>query len=84
MRPGTWRQQVQNCAISTCSLWVYRPRSQSKGKGSSVQNGADLNESPAKDRESEAGVALSDAKGFQRLGLHCMSRNLYRQQMGEE
>lgn len=40
--PGTWRQQVQNCAISTCSLWVYRPKP-AKGRGeSSVQKTADL------------------------------------------
>lgn len=24
--PGTWRQQVSNCAISACSLWQHRPR----------------------------------------------------------
>ncbi len=22
---GTWRAQVQNCTISRCSLWEYRP-----------------------------------------------------------
>ena len=29
-QPGSWRLQVQWCAISTCSLWEYRPRSSSK------------------------------------------------------
>lgn len=24
--PGTWRQQVWNCTISTCSLWEHRAR----------------------------------------------------------
>lgn len=23
---GTWRMQVEACAIKTCSLWNYRPK----------------------------------------------------------
>lgn len=26
---GAWRQQVQACAIQSCSLWPYRPQSKS-------------------------------------------------------
>jgi hypothetical protein len=41
--PGNWRQQVQACTISTCSLWAYRPKSSSgKTEVSSVQNEAEL------------------------------------------
>jgi hypothetical protein len=36
--PGNWRQQVQACTISTCSLWAYRPKSSSaKSDVGSVQ-----------------------------------------------
>jgi hypothetical protein len=41
--PGNWRQQVQACTISTCSLWAYRPKSSAgKSEASSVQKTADL------------------------------------------
>jgi hypothetical protein len=41
--PGNWRQQVEACTISTCSLWVYRPKSSSgRDGGRSVQKPADL------------------------------------------
>lgn len=41
--PGNWRQQVQACTISTCSLWVYRPKSSAgESRASSVQKTADL------------------------------------------
>jgi hypothetical protein len=41
--PGNWRQQVEACTISTCSLWVYRPKSSSgRGTAGSVQKPADL------------------------------------------
>ncbi len=41
--PGNWRQQVEACAIPTCSLWPYRPKSSAtKGEGSSVQKTANL------------------------------------------
>ena len=41
--PGNWRQQVQACTISTCSLWAYRPKSSAgKAPGSSVQKSPDL------------------------------------------
>lgn len=28
--PGTWREQVGNCTIRSCSLWPLRPRSKSR------------------------------------------------------
>jgi hypothetical protein len=41
--PGNWRQQVQACTISTCSLYPYRPKSSAgASKESSAPNGADL------------------------------------------
>jgi hypothetical protein len=41
--PGNWRQQVQACTISTCSLWAYRPKSSAgKAEAGSVQKTADL------------------------------------------
>ena len=27
---GTWRQQVERCELTNCSLWPYRPKSRSK------------------------------------------------------
>ena len=27
---GTWRQQVEHCELTNCSLWPYRPKSRSK------------------------------------------------------
>jgi hypothetical protein len=27
---GTWRQQVEQCEITDCALWAYRPKSRSK------------------------------------------------------
>ena len=27
---GTWRQQIERCDITECSLWEYRPKSRSK------------------------------------------------------
>jgi hypothetical protein len=27
---GTWRQQIERCYITECSLWEYRPKSRSK------------------------------------------------------
>jgi len=27
---GNWRQQVEACAIKSCSLWPYRPKSSGK------------------------------------------------------
>ena len=45
--PGNWRQQVEACTISACSLWPYRPKSKSRatgirGEGGSVQKVANL------------------------------------------
>jgi len=36
---GTWRQQVEACTITECSLHPYRPTSKPR---SNVRNGADL------------------------------------------
>lgn len=30
--PGTWRKQVQDCQISGCALYAYRPKSGYGGK----------------------------------------------------
>lgn len=35
--PGTWRQQVENCTVTSCKLWPVRPisttnRQQKRGK----------------------------------------------------
>ena len=27
---GTWRQQVERCELTDCSLWEYRPKPRSK------------------------------------------------------
>jgi hypothetical protein len=40
---GTWRQQVENCTIQTCSLWPYRPvtlatKARRAGEGSSPKD----------------------------------------------
>jgi hypothetical protein len=41
--PGNWRQQVEACTITGCSLHPYRPKSKSlAGRESSVQKTADL------------------------------------------
>jgi hypothetical protein len=40
--PGTWRQQVQGCTISTCSLHPYRPKASTGRSKASVQKAADL------------------------------------------
>ena len=38
---GTWRQQVERCELTACSLWQYRPKSRSKhptiARGAPVQ-----------------------------------------------
>ena len=27
--PGTWREQVENCTVKSCSLWTVRPMTMS-------------------------------------------------------
>ena len=36
--PGTWRKQVEDCRITGCSLWAYRPRTTTAAPTSSVQD----------------------------------------------
>ena len=37
--PGSWRQQVESCSVTSCNLWVWRPvtmetmLTKRKGKG---------------------------------------------------
>jgi hypothetical protein len=35
--PGTWRQQVEACAIRSCPLWDFRPKSHSTRKIAIIQ-----------------------------------------------
>lgn len=40
---GTWRQQVEGCAIRTCSLWPVRPKSSGMPKLAPETEGSALN-----------------------------------------
>ncbi len=34
--PGTWRKQVEGCAIPSCALWPYRPKASGKVRSSAI------------------------------------------------
>lgn len=47
--PGTWRQQVENCTVTACALYPYRPLP------APSKNGPNRGQKEAQTRNSEGG-----------------------------
>ena len=54
---GTWRQQVELCRITSCALWVYRPKARkSIGAGKTHARAENLDSAVGEEGVGKAGA----------------------------